>query len=310
MFGPVGGGWLVHRGRVALVGLAALALLGVSVELLGEDVPWTGARAILASPETFREWIDSFGPWAPAAFVLAEAVQVIAAPIPGSIFPAVGAAAFGPEAALALSLGGMLAGAAVVFALARRWGRPLALRLVGRDAFDRYVGIVGSRGGLWLFLALLVPVLPGDAICALGGLSSLSFRRFMLVTALGRLPGTALTAFLASDLLGRPPWVWLVSAGVLLAVLAVALHEQPRLESWLLGSADKRTGPPRSACRPRRTSERSTRRAADQTAEAVLRSAVHFGLIDARRPARRAPGGWRRSRSASPACGCWSVWLP
>jgi uncharacterized membrane protein YdjX (TVP38/TMEM64 family) len=146
----------------------------------------------------------------------------------------VGAAAFGPVAALALTMVGMLAGSAVVFTLARRWGRPLVERLVGRELLDRYTRLISTRGGLWLLLIYLLPLMPDDAMSAVAGLSVISFRRFLLISALGRLPGVIFSVYATAGLLTQPIWVWAVASAVLAAGLAVAFRCRASLESWLL----------------------------------------------------------------------------
>jgi uncharacterized membrane protein YdjX (TVP38/TMEM64 family) len=75
---------------------------------------------------------------------------------------------------------------------------------VGAATFDRYAGVVSAHGGLWLFLIYLLPLLPDDAICAVAGLSRISFRRFLLLSTVGRLPGSVLSVFAAVQLLAAP----------------------------------------------------------------------------------------------------------
>jgi uncharacterized membrane protein YdjX (TVP38/TMEM64 family) len=195
--------------------------------------------AAATSPEGLRHLVEGYGMLAPLAFFLAEAAQVVFSPLPGGLLPPVGALAFGPWAALALSLGGCAAGSVVVFALARRCGRPLVQRLVKAETIDRYAGVLSARGGLWLFLVVAVPVFPGDAVCAIAGLSSISFARFIALSTLARVPSTALGIFVATELTeltelsATPGWLWLVMLLVLGAVVA-AIAQRSRVEAWLL----------------------------------------------------------------------------
>ena len=171
------------------------------------------------------------------AFFLAEAAQVVFSPLPGGLLPPVGALAFGPWAALALSLGGCVVGSVVVFALARRCGRPLVQHLVRAETIERYAGVLSARGGLWLFLMVAVPVFPGDAVCAIAGLSSISFMRFMALSTLARVPSTALAIFVATELTElslAPGWLWLVLLLGLGAVAVATVAQRSRMEAWLL----------------------------------------------------------------------------
>jgi uncharacterized membrane protein YdjX (TVP38/TMEM64 family) len=194
----------------------------------------SGLWDIFTAPERFRAVIQSFGAWGPVVYVLAEVVQVIVPPIPGSIFPPVASTAFGPEAALALSMSGTTIGSAIVFALARRWGRPLLERLVDPKLIDKYAGVIAARGGLWLFVIMLLPFLPDDAVCAMVGSSAISFRRFLILTTLGRLPTTAFGVYLVSAPLANPTTFWLPIAVLVLLPPVIGFKYRSRLEAWLL----------------------------------------------------------------------------
>lgn len=215
--------------------VAALAAVWVTLihgEAIGEW--WEGFRSTLMTPDGFRAWVEGLGAMGPVAFLLAQAVQVILVPIPGALFPPVGALAFGPWLALGLSLAGMAVGSAVVFLVARRWGRPLALKLVGAERIHRYENLMTARGGLLIWLVFLLPLLPDDAICVLAGISGISFRRFMLIASLGRVPGVAAGVFTMAGLQGAPAWVWALVAVVFAAILWAGARYGRSFESRLL----------------------------------------------------------------------------
>jgi uncharacterized membrane protein YdjX (TVP38/TMEM64 family) len=218
----------------ALAALVIAGLLGWSLVAIGR-VSWDFVQAHFASQAAFREWIHGFGPWAPAVYFVTVAAQVVVAPIPGSVLPPVGSAAFGPMTALVLTVAGTMLGSAAMFALARWFGRPLVARLVGQKHLDHYAGLVADRGGLWLFVIYLLPLLPDDAVCAVAGLSPISFRRFLLLSTLGRLPGSVLSVYAFAGLLAAPPWIWAVAALALASAVVVAITYRDRLENWVLG---------------------------------------------------------------------------
>lgn len=214
-----------------------LALAAVWVTLIfGAEIGdwWDRISSTLTTPEGFRAWVEGFGAWGPVVFLLAQAVQVIVVPIPGALFPPVGALAFGPWLALGLSLAGMALGSAAVFLVARRWGRPLAVRLVGADRLHRYENLMTARGGLLIWLVFLLPLLPDDAVCALAGISGISFRRFMVIATVGRVPAVAAGVFTMAGLEGAPAWVWALAATIFAAVLWAGFRYGRTLETRLI----------------------------------------------------------------------------
>jgi uncharacterized membrane protein YdjX (TVP38/TMEM64 family) len=204
--------------KPVLVALLVLAVVGGGLALTDWGSLWEGAQEVFTSPKALREFVLGFGAWAPAMFFIVQVFQVILAPIPGGATVVVGTLLFGPWGGLALSLLGGVVGSVVVFLVVRRWGKPLTLRLVGKETFEKYVGVFDA-GGWWLFVIMLVPFLPDDAVSALAGLSALSLRRFTVLVAVGRLPSWALTGFITADLMNRSAAAW-VTVG--LAVAAVA----------------------------------------------------------------------------------------
>jgi uncharacterized membrane protein YdjX (TVP38/TMEM64 family) len=223
-----------------------LALSGVWVTVtFGPEIGiwWQGVSSTMTTPEVFREWVESLGAWGPAAFFLAQTLQVILAPIPGALFPPVGSLAFGPWPALGLSLAGMALGSAVVFLVARRWGRPLAVRLVGEDLIHRYQNVMTARGGLLIWVVFLLPLLPDDALCALAGLSGIRFRRFMVIATVGRVPAVATGVFAMAGLEGSPPWIWVLATTVGALAVWAGFRYRETVERHLLGILGRRDHP-------------------------------------------------------------------
>jgi uncharacterized membrane protein YdjX (TVP38/TMEM64 family) len=190
------------------------------------------------SPEEFRDRVEDLGALGPVVFVLAQAIQVIVVPIPGTLFPTVGALAFGPWPALILSLVGLALGSAVVFLAVRRWGRPLAIRWLGEARIARYQTLMTARGGLLIWLLFLLPFLPDDAACALAGLSGLAFRRFMVIATVGRIPAVAAGVFTMAGLERAPAWVWVAAVVGFAGLVWAGIRWGPVLEDRLTRHVD------------------------------------------------------------------------
>jgi uncharacterized membrane protein YdjX (TVP38/TMEM64 family) len=177
-----------------------------------------------------RDWILSFGAFSPIVYFLVVVAQVILSPIPAGLVTFAGAMIFGVSQGLALSMAGSVVGSVLVFTAARKWGEPLVIRLVGEEKFYKYSGRL-DREGWWLFAILLVPLMPDDAVCALAGLSAVTFGRFLVFMVVGRLPGATLTALLASDLVTRSVAGWIVAGMVLVALVALGFVYRKPLEA-------------------------------------------------------------------------------
>lgn len=233
-FRMVGGRWVAMV--LAVVGTVVVAYAlspGLRGDLGGLGGVVTSLGEVYAMG--IRDFVLSFGVFAPIAYFFTMVLQVFVAPIPSAPVSLAGSLVFGVWEGFGLSLAGSIAGSILAFLAVRRWGEPLVARLVGREVLGRYAG---GLGGLWLFAILLVPFMPDDAAVALAGLSKLSFRWFLLLMVAGRVPGHATTALLASDWVTGSAVVWIPAGLVIVAVLALTVAYRERLESFLLRRAD------------------------------------------------------------------------
>lgn len=153
----------------------------------------------LADPDRLRAAILELGPWAPVGFVLLQAAQVVVAPVPGQVLGFVGGYLFGALHGTLYSLAGVTLGSAIVFWLARRFGRPYVERVVEPATVARVDGFLHRNAALALFVAFLLPGLPDDAICFVGGLSDLPLWKLVALAVVGRAPGFFLMSIAGAE---------------------------------------------------------------------------------------------------------------
>jgi uncharacterized membrane protein YdjX (TVP38/TMEM64 family) len=108
--------------------------------------------------------------------------------------------------------------------------------MVAEDALATFDGVAERRGLLSLFLLFLIPGLPDDAICFVGGLTSIPLRRFVVVAVVGRAPAFFL-ANVFGDLLATGDTEVAVGLLVLIAGLSVLGYANrdritSRLDEW------------------------------------------------------------------------------
>ena len=205
------------------------------------------AQEIFASTSSLQEFVKGFGAWSLLAFLGIQATQVVAGPVPAGPVIVGSSALFGFWDGLALSMAGIMAGSVCVFLLGRRFGHPLLRRLVGEKTLAKHRDTPPGSDGWWLLMVLLLPVpTGGDAACALAGLSNISLRRFPLVVTIGRLPGTALAAFVGAGLVSGHAFAPVAAGLTVLVPLGMTLRYRRSLKAWLVavGQAGTRSSPP------------------------------------------------------------------
>jgi uncharacterized membrane protein YdjX (TVP38/TMEM64 family) len=170
-----------------------------------------------------RDYILSFGLWAPVASCFLMVLQALVAPVPSFLITFANGLAFGVFWGWMLSLFGHVLAAAVCFGISRSLGRVPVEVLVGRTGLqsaDRWF----ARWGVYaVFVGRLIPGVAFDVISYAAGLTRMKFRNFIFATTLGIFPQTLLYSYLgqrAPDYVG----LFLVTSGLVVAgVVAVAV---------------------------------------------------------------------------------------
>jgi uncharacterized membrane protein YdjX (TVP38/TMEM64 family) len=139
------------------------------------------------SLDAIRAAVERAGHLGPVVYVAAVVVEVLIAPIPGTLLYAPGGALFGGLFGGALSLAGNTIGAAVATWLARTFRARLAGRL-DPPQLQRLAERVGSRGLLVVTLLRLNPLTSSDLVSYAAGLAGIPVWRVALGTAIGMAP--------------------------------------------------------------------------------------------------------------------------
>ena len=168
-----------------------LLLLGAALAF------WLLLASPVAALRRVQEWIDSFGSWGPALFLLFYIIAVVVL-VPGSMLALLAGLAYGMWG-LPLALAAATTGASISFLIARHLLRSQVQAMTRRRlmwrAFERAV----SEGG-WRIVGLvrLSPLLPFNLQNYFFGITSIPFRQYLPATLLGILPGTTVNVSLAT----------------------------------------------------------------------------------------------------------------
>ena len=160
--------------------------------LLFAALAWFVGRPMIRfarQPEQFRSWVDGHGAWGWAAYAAMVFLQVVVAIIPGEPLEIAGGYAFGAWWGTVLCLIGAVLGSVAVFALVRRWGRPLAEVFFPKEKLDKLQFLHSSpKRTALLWLIFTVPGTPKDLLCYFAGLTDMRWRTWLLIATVGRLP--------------------------------------------------------------------------------------------------------------------------
>lgn len=126
---------------------------------------------------------------------------------------------FGVVEGTLISWAGECVGSAFSFWLLRYFGRDYAEQMIDKcGAFKEIDKMSGKSGFQIMLIARAVPYMPAGLVTALGAISSMSFRDYMLATAIGKIPSAWLEVTVGHDAMaykehmGRLILILLISA--------------------------------------------------------------------------------------------------
>jgi len=176
--------------------------------------------AFLTDADALREFIRGYGILAPFVLVVLQALQVVVAPIPGQVLAVVAGYLFGAWWGTFYNMIGITVGSATAFWISRRYGREYVETIVHEEALDRFDTASDDYGRAALFFFFLVPGLPDDVICFVGGLTEIPLWQLIVLAVVGRTPAFFLVNVIG-DLLGTERFLTAVVLVVVLSVISV-----------------------------------------------------------------------------------------
>jgi len=185
-----------NRISIKLILAAAAVVCGLTVSIyfyrdfLGEAI--TRYYTLFTDREAVKNFITSFGMAAPLVFMAIQILQVIFAPIPGEVTGFIGGYLFGATKGFLLSSLALTVGSWLNFSIGRFLGRRYVRKLIPVDVLDRFDRVLKHQGVIVGFILFIIPGFPKDYLCLFLGFSTIPFKIFMILAAIGRMPGTLL----------------------------------------------------------------------------------------------------------------------
>jgi len=170
--------------------------------------------------DVIQERVEDLGALGPLVVILYVTVSHVFAPLAGTPGIIVALSVFGPVKAWVYIYIASNLSAAINFYIARKLGRDWVIKLAGKNSIskiDRFVTIMGTR---LLVAARLFGFPLYEFISYAAGLTNISFRKYMIITALiSPIPGTIMTIYAYNSL--SSPWMMASMMGILIGVGAL-----------------------------------------------------------------------------------------
>jgi len=221
--------WKSLIGYAVLI-LAICLLLYYYREVYGSFLE---AARFFRSKKRLNDFVASFGPYAPFTFIGLQILQILFAPVPGELTGFIGGYLFGIGPAFVYSTVGLTLGSMLAFLISRRLGMPFVRRFVGQEIMGKFDYLMEHQGAFFSFIFFLIPGLPKDYFCYLLGLSPMHFLTFLVISTVGRIPGTRMLAMQGQAVRSENYRAFFVVLGLGLLLIVLTLIYRDRIEKWL-----------------------------------------------------------------------------
>jgi uncharacterized membrane protein YdjX (TVP38/TMEM64 family) len=233
---------LKRAGVICFLGLFAIIFYRYGSQLWIQAVKlWD----ILPDHQQLKDFILSFGIYSPLAFILVQVVQVVVAPIPGGATEFLGGYLFGVKAGFIYSMIGLTLGSWFAFSTARMFEKWAIEKFVSAQTIKKFDYLVEHEGVILSFLLFLIPGFPKDALCYILGLTTMHLGIFLVISTIGRIPGTLMVTLQGAKAFEHQYKLFLILLGVsALVILAFYIyHEEIHHQvKKLIGKRDKNSG--------------------------------------------------------------------
>ncbi len=223
--------------RKAIIAGVALLLIGGAIGFALYDLlPWRAyfdaSLRLFEDRAAMAAYIKSWGILAPLAFMFVQAFQVVASPIPGEVTGLLGGIVFGTAIGFLYSTIGLTIGSIACFAIARWLEVRFVERFVPKEISAKFDFLTRAEGIIVTFVMFVIPGFPKDYLCYLLGLSHMPWRTFLLVSTIGRMPGTWLLSVQGSNIWHGNYWEFGAVLVATVLVVYLAHRYKNRIHAW------------------------------------------------------------------------------
>lgn len=222
----------IQRILISTAVVCCLVLLGyVYRQYLWEKI--TYFYHLLSDRDQIKIFVASFGHGAPAIFIIIQILQVIFAPFPGEATGFIGGFLFGTAKGFLYSSIGLTLGSWINFSIGRFVGKRFVRKMIPEPQLDRLDKIIKHQGVIVLFILFIIPGFPKDYLCLFLGLSTMPVKIFLILTGIGRMPGTLMLSLQGSYFFEQRYGLFAVIMVLCLIVIFLAFKYREPLYQWL-----------------------------------------------------------------------------
>ena len=202
----------------------------------------TGTLDKVDSADSLKEIINGFGAWSRVIFAVLQFLQVTFLPLPAMVTTLAGVYLFGPWETTLLSIIAIMLGRLFAFFLGRKIGVPVVKWMIGKEDMEKWADIL-ARGKYTFFLMLVLPFFPDDILCMVAGITSITWKFFIIANIVGvTIACFTICFFTSGQIIPFSGWgipVWIVIGIALVVLFICSFKYKDKIESFVTSLGEK-----------------------------------------------------------------------
>ena len=183
--------------------------------------------------EQMERFVSGFGKGAPFVFMMIQVLQVILAPVPGEVTGLIGGYLFGWINGFVYSSIALAVGSWVNFGIGRALGRRFVRRWIQPKQLARFDRLANRQGIIVISILFLFPGFPKDYLCLFLGITAIPLKVFLLISSIGRMPGTLMLSLQGEFLFQENYAVFALVFAVTLVAAIWSVRNRDRIYKWM-----------------------------------------------------------------------------
>lgn len=156
-------------------------------------------------------------------------LQIVVAFIPGEVVQLAAGLMYGPWLGALIVLIGCVISSTVIYKMVHTLGAPFVQGMVSTEHLEKFHKFEEQgKLDIVVFILFLIPAMPKDVFTYLVPLTDMKYKKFIVLTTVGRIPGVLASTYAASglasgDVVGP---VIVVAIAIVLAIIVVVFRER------------------------------------------------------------------------------------
>ena len=170
------------------------------------------------------ERVQNAGPAGVLILLGMQFLQIVVAFIPGEVVQLAAGLMYGPWLGTLFILIGCVISSTVIYQLVHKLGAPFVQGMVSTEHLERFKKFEETgKLDIIVFVLFLIPGMPKDVFTYLVPLTDMDYKRFIVLTTIGRIPGVLGSAYAAAGFANGDIVGPLVVIGLLAIIAVVAI---------------------------------------------------------------------------------------